>query len=177
LANSAKAVTTRTLADVMKFNESNQRELAIFDQSLFAQAEAKNGYDDDYKKIKEFLRLATQDEGIDKLLKEYKVDAIMMPSQTPAFLIDPVYGDSFPGGFAGAGWLAAIAGYPQVSVPMGDMKGLPINLSFMGGAWDEALLMNLAYHYEKANKAIIKPSFANGAFEHAKFKDAMRPMN
>ena len=177
LANSAKAVTTRTLADVMKFNESNQRELAIFDQSLFAQAEAKNGYDDDYKEIKEFLRLATQDEGIDRLLTEYKVDAIMMPSQTPAFLIDPVYGDSFPGGFAGAGWLAAIAGYPQVSVPMGDMKGLPINLSFMGGAWDEALLMNLAYHYEKANKAIIKPSFANGAFEHAKFKDAMRPMN
>ena len=176
LAKSAKAVTTRTLADVMSFNEGSERELAIFDQSLFVQAEAKSAYDDEYKEIKEFLRVATQDEGIDQLLKEYNVDAIMMPSQTPAFLIDPVYGDSFPGGFAGAGWLAAIAGYPQVSVPMGDMKGLPINLSFMGTAWDEALLLNLAYHYEKANRAIIKPTFVNGAYEHKHFKDAMRPM-
>jgi amidase len=122
------------------------------------------------------LQNATRKEGIDLLLSKYKVDAIIMPSQTAAFLIDPVYGDSFAGGSAGAGWLAAVAGYPHVSVPMGTMKGLPINLSFIGKAWDEALLLNLAHQYEKETKAMVKPSFASGAYETPYFKEAMRPL-
>ena len=176
LANAAPEVSTRDLESVINFNSSNQRELAIFDQSLFLQAQEKANYNEEYDEIRAFLKQATTVDGIDKLLADYQVDALVMPSQTPAFLIDPVYGDSFPGGYAGAGWLAAIAGYPQVSVPMGSMKGLPINLSFMGAKWNEAELLNLAYKYEQASKAIVKPSFASGAFDTEQFQEAMRPL-
>lgn len=176
LAEAAKEVQTRTLADVIAFNKTNEREMVLFDQSLFVDSQASNGYDEAYQETVAFLQNATRKEGIDKLLKEHNIDAIMMPSQTPAFLIDPVYGDSFSGGSAGAGWMAAIAGYPQVSVPMGDMKGLPINLSFMGKAWDEATLLNMAHLFEKESKAIIKPTFAVGAHETNYFKDAMLPL-
>ncbi|MBF7074525.1 amidase [Glaciecola sp. MH2013] len=176
LADAAPQVKHRDLASLIAFNNENEREFAIFDQSLFLQAQEKDGYNEEYQEIRRFLAEATRTNGIDKLLADYEVDALVMPSQTPAFLIDPVYGDSFAGGFAGAGWLAAIAGYPQVSVPMGEMKGLPINLSFIGAKWDEATLLNFAYQYEQKTKAIIKPTFANGAFDHKRFKEAMRPM-
>jgi len=176
LKQAAPAVKARTLADLIEFNKTNVREMVLFDQSLFEQSQATTGYDEEYLETVAFLQNATREEGIDLLLAKYKVDAIIMPSQTPAFLIDPVYGDSFAGGRAGAGWLAAISGYPQVSVPMGNMKGLPINLSFIGKAWDESLLLNLAYHFEKQSKAIIKPSFASGAYETSYFKEAMRPL-
>jgi amidase len=176
LKQSAPAVKTRTLADLIEFNKTNAREMVLFDQSLFEQSQTTTGYDENYLDILTFLQNATRKEGIDLLLAKYNVDAIIMPSQTPAFLIDPVYGDSFAGGNAGAGWLAAISGYPQVSVPMGSMKGLPVNLSFIGKAWDESLLLNLAYHFEKESRAIIKPSFAKSAYETSYFKEAMRPM-
>ncbi|AEP31724.1 amidase [Brumicola nitratireducens] len=176
LENAAPAVKTRSLADLITFNDNSKRELVIFDQSLFVRSQATTGYDDEYQENVAFLQNATRKEGIDLLLSKYKVDAIIMPSQTAAFLIDPVYGDSFAGGSAGAGWLAAVAGYPHVSVPMGTMKGLPINLSFIGKAWDEALLLNLAHQYEKETKAMVKPSFASGAYETPYFKEAMRPL-
>jgi amidase len=176
LKQAAPAVKARTLADLIEFNKTNAREMVLFDQGLFEQSQASKGYDEDYLKTVAFLQNATREEGIDLLLAKHQVDAIIMPSQTPAFLMDPVYGDSFAGGNAGAGWLAAISGYPQVSVPMGSIKGLPINLSFIGKAWDESLLLNLAYHFEKKSKAIIKPSFANGAYQMSYFKEAMRPL-
>jgi amidase len=172
----APAVKARTLADLIEFNKTNKREMVLFDQSLFAQSQATTGYDEDYFNTVAFLQNSTRKQGIDLLLTKYNVDAIMMPSRNPAFLIDPVFGDNFTGGSAGAGWLAAIAGYPHVSVPMGEMKGLPINLSFMGKAWDESLLLNLAYHYEKEINAIIKPGFANGAYDTSYFEEAMRPL-
>jgi amidase len=175
LANSAPAVETRTLEQLIAFNNNTARELSIFGQSLFEDAEKTNGYDDEYQEALAFIRKSTRDEGIDKLLKDNNIDAIMMPSQTPAFLIDPVFGDSFPGGFAGAGWMAAVAGYPQVSVPMGDMNGLPINVSFMGAQWQDAMLLNIAYQYEQASNKIITPEFAPAMRGHSKFKEAMAP--
>jgi amidase len=176
LASTPKSVESRTLEDLIAFNQNNEREFAIFDQSLFLQAQDTNGYDDEYKTALAFLREATRTNGIDKLLKDYEVDAIIMPSQTPAFLIENVYGDSFAGGFAGAGWLAAIAGYPHVSVPMGEMKGLPINLSFIAGQWDDAMLLNLAYQYEQASQLLIEPTFPASAIEHPYFKDKLTPL-
>jgi amidase len=176
LENAAPAVKARTLADLIEFNAASKRELVLFDQSLFDRSQATAGYDEEYQENLAFLQNATKKEGIDLLLSKFKVDAIIMPSQTAAFLIDPVYGDSFSGGSAGAGWLAAVAGYPHVSVPMGTMKGLPINLSFIGKAWAEALLLNLAHQYEKETKAMVKPSFASGAYETPYFKEAMRPL-
>lgn len=176
LENAAPTVKTRSLAELIIFNNGSKRELVVFDQSLFDRSQATTGYNKEYQENVAFLQNATRKEGIDLLLSQYKVDAIIMPSQTAAFLIDPVYGDSFAGGSAGAGWLAAIAGYPHISVPMGTMKGLPINLSFIGKAWDEALLLNLAHQYEKETKAMVKPSFATGAYQTPYFKAAMRPL-
>jgi amidase len=176
LASTPKSVESRTLEDLIAFNQNNEREFAIFDQSLFLQAQDTNGYDEEYKTALAFLRNATRTNGIDKLLKDYDVDAIIMPSQTPAFLIESVYGDSFAGGFAGAGWLAAIAGYPHVSVPMGQMKGLPINLSFIAGQWDDAMLLNIAYQYEQASQQLIEPTFPASAIEHPYFKDKLVPL-
>jgi amidase len=176
LSTTPQSVEYRTLEDLIEFNSNNARELAIFDQSLFLQAQETKGYNEDYKAALSFLRQATRTNGIDKLLQNYGVDAIMMPSQTPAFLIESVYGDSFAGGFAGAGWLAAIAGYPHVSVPMGDMKGLPINLSFIAGQWQDALLLNIAYQYEQVSKQIIAPNFPASAIDHPYFKEKLAPL-
>lgn len=175
LANSAPQVETRTLEQLISFNNNTSREQSIFGQSLFEDAQKTNGYDDEYQEALAFIRKSTREEGIDKLLKDNNIDAIMMPSQTPAFLIDPVFGDSFPGGFAGAGWMAAVAGYPHVSVPMGDMSGLPINVSFMGAQWQDAMLLNIAYQYEQASGKILTPEFAATIREHSKLKDAMAP--
>jgi amidase len=177
LANAAPSVQSKNLAQLIEFNKKTPRELDIFSQSLFEDAEKTEGYNEEYQEALSFIREATRQNGIDKLLKDYEVDAIVMPSQTPAFLIDPVFGDSFGGGFAGAGWMAAIAGYPHVSVPMGGMRGLPINLSFMGAQWDDALLLNLAYQYEQASKKILKPEMVRGSFEHSEFKQAMAPLS
>nr|WP_136250772.1 amidase [Ningiella ruwaisensis] len=177
LSQAAPDVEVRSLEQLIAFNKANERELAIFGQSLFIDAQATQGYNEDYKELLRFLQQSTRKDGIDKLLKEYDVDAVMMPSQTPAFLIDPIYGDSFPGGFAGAGWMAAIAGYPQVSVPMGSMRGLPVNVSFMGTAWDEATLLNIAYQYEQASNKRIEPELASGSFEHSQFKKAMKALD
>jgi len=76
---------------------------------------------------------ATRENGIDKMLAENNLDALVAPSTAPTFLIDHIYGDSYPGG-TGAGWIAAIAGYPHITVPMGGYRGLPTGVSFMGKA-------------------------------------------
>jgi amidase len=175
LANAAPEVAHRSLAELIEFNNGSAREMSIFTQSLFEDAQATEGYNEEYQQALSFVQKATRDDGIDKMLKQYGVDAIIMPSQTPAFLIDPVFGDSFPGGFAGAGWMAAIAGYPHVSVPMGNMRGLPINVSFMGAKWDDALLLNFAYQYEQASNKIVHPEMVQGSIEHSRFKEAMTP--
>src|SRR3546814_14304626 len=76
---------------------------------------------------------------------------------SPAWLIDSVNGDQVPGG--GAGSLAAVAGYPHVTVPMGEVKGLPVGLSFIGPKWSDALILSLGYDYEQAPQKRVEPPF------------------
>ncbi len=166
----------RTLEDLIAFNEQDYRALAMFGQSLFNDAQASKGYDEEYQNLLAFLRDATRKNGIDMLLKNNNVDVLVSPSQTPAFLIDAVYGDSFPGGFAGIGWMAAIAGYPHTTVPMGDMKGLPIGLSFIASAYQDALVLAFAHQYEQASQKIMAPSYAESAYENIQFKRLMSPL-
>ena len=90
--------------------------------------------------------------GIDKLLKDNKVVALVGPTMPPAWKIDAVNGDQSSGG--GAGNLAAVAGYPHLTVPMGLVKGLPVGLSFIGPKWSEQLLLNLGYAYEQARGTV-----------------------
>jgi amidase len=153
-------VGARSLADVMAFNTKNAaRELRYFGQELMEQAQAKGPLTE--KKYVNALaknRQLMRTRGIDATIAKHKVDAIVAPTQPPAWLIDLVDGDA--GGLASFTSPAAVAGYPHVTVPMGFVRGLPVGLSFVGPAWSEATLLKLAYAFEQAAPARKKPAFA-----------------
>jgi amidase len=150
LKSSPAPIGVRTLADLIAFDKAHaQQEMTLFGQEQFEQAEKTKGLDDPaYKKARQASFQAAGPNGIDRLLQEYKVVALVGPTAGPAWKIDAVNGDQFSGG--GAGSLAAVAGYPHLTVPMGLVKGMPVGLSFMGPKWSEARLLSLGYAYEQA---------------------------
>jgi amidase len=159
LKGSPAPIASRTLADLIEFNKDHaQQEMTLFGQEQFEQAEKTKGLDDPaYKKARKDSFEAAGPSGIDRLLKQYDVVALVGPTAGPAWKIDAVNGDQFSGG--GAGSLAAVAGYPHLTVPMGLVRGLPVGLSFMGPKWSEALLLNLGYAYEQARGRFPTPHF------------------
>ena len=158
LATTPASVKTRTLADIIAFNKANPRELALFGQDLFEKAEATKGLaDPEYRKARSDGIAYAGANGIDRLLKLHKLDALIGPTVAAAWPIDAVHGDQYPGG--GGGWLAAIAGYPHLTVPMGQIKGLPVGLSFIGPKWSDARILGLGYVYEKARGPLPPPHF------------------
>jgi amidase len=175
LATTPPTVRTRTLADVIAFNEANAAtEMPLFGQDTFKQAQETKGLDDpEYKKARETsLRLAGA-EGIDKLLKDHKIVALVGPTMPAAWLIDSVHGDQISGG--GAGGLAAVAGYPHLTVPMGEVKGLPVGLSFIGPKWADALILSLGYDYEQASNKRIEPKLLRSIEETPAIERAFTP--
>lgn len=153
LKSSPAPIPSRSLADLIAFDDAHaQQEMALFGQEEFLAAEKTKGLDDPaYKKARRLSFEAAGPNGIDKMLKDNDVVALVGPTAGPAWKIDAVNGDQFSGG--GAGNLAAVAGYPHLTVPMGLVRGLPVGLSFMGPKWSEALLLNLGYSYEQARGA------------------------
>ncbi|MEO9970623.1 MAG: amidase [Hyphomonadaceae bacterium] len=160
LADAAPAVQHRTLKDVIAFNfENADVELELFDQSIMEASEAQPGIDDPaYLEALELIITASGTNGIDKFLADNNVDVLVAPTFGPSWLIDGVYGDNTLGG-AGAGYLAAIAGYPHLTVPMGTVRELPIGLSFMSTAGDDANVLSYGYDYEQASQKIVAPKF------------------
>jgi len=159
LATTPPAVKTRTLADLIAFDTVHaDRELALFGQETFVAAQATKGLNDPaYQAARATsLRIAGRD-GIDALLAADHLDALVSPTMPPAWKIDAANGDQFGG--AGAGGLAAVAGYPHLTVPMGSVMGLPVGVSFIGPAWSEARLLAYGYAYEQAAKAKLTPHF------------------
>lgn len=146
LADAAPAVETRDLEALIAFNEAHADvELALFDQSIFEEAVELGGLDDEaYLTARRALLESSREHGIDALLAEHEVDVLVSPSGPLSPRVDPVNGDVWPG-WAGAGYLAAIAGYPHVSVPMGTVHGIPIGLSFMGAADTDARILAFGY--------------------------------
>jgi amidase len=111
-------------------------------------AQSKDGLDsDEYKQALQAVQSFTRST-IDGLLEAYDVDVLILRSNAPAFSIDLIYGDNYQGGSSS---MAAIAGYPHITVPMGRWKGLPVGLSFLGAAFAEPVLIRAAYAYEKAS--------------------------
>jgi len=159
LKSSPAPIGVRTLADLVAFDKAHERqEMGLFGQEQFEQAEKTKGLSDPaYKKARQVSFTAAGPNGIDKLLKDNKVIALIGPTAGPAWVIDAANGDLFTGG--GAGSLPAVAGYPHLTVPMGLVKGLPVGLSFIGPKWSEQMLLNLGYAYEQAR----------GPFPTAKF--------
>lgn len=159
LASTPSTVKARTLADLIAFNKANaSAELALFGQETFEKAEQTKGLSDpDYIAAKSRSRQLAGPDGIDRMLKEHRLDALVGPTMPPAWKIDAVNGDQISGG--GAGSLAAVAGYPHLTVPMGKVKGLPVGLSFIGPKWSDALILSLGYAYEQARGALPGPRF------------------
>jgi amidase len=159
LQGSPAPIPVRSLADVIAFNKAHtSTELALFDQDTFESAEKTKGLaDPEYLKARLASFRATGPNLIDRLLREHKLDALVGPTMPPAWPIDAVNGDQSSG--SGAGNLAAIAGYPHLTVPMGMVKGLPVGLSFLGPKWSEPRLLSLGYAYEQARGPMPAPRF------------------
>lgn len=149
----------KTLRDLILYNRNNKdRELPFFGQEIFESAQRKGPLTTAaYKKALEKNHLLARTKGIDAVMDKYRLDALVAPTQGPAWLIDLVNGDSGAGGSCTTP--AAVAGYPHITVPMGYIHGLPVGLSFFGRAWSEPTLIRLAFAFEQATKVRRPPRF------------------
>lgn len=151
-----------SLKDIIEFNEKQRdSEMKYFGQDIFLKAEARGPlsdkkYIDALAKCRRLLRT----DGIDLIVTRYKLDALVAPTGSPAWMTDLVDGDHFPGGSAQA---AAVAGYPSITVPAGFVFGLPVGISFFGRAWSEPTLIRIAYGFEQATKVRTPPKFRKTA--------------
>jgi amidase len=159
LAGYAAHAPVKTMADIIAFNEKHAgRELQHFGQEHLIAAQAKPGPQDQaYREALANNRRYAGEEGIDKIMREEKLDALVAPTGGVAWLTDYINGDHYGGSFSSP---AAVAGYPHVTVPAGQVHGLPVGLSFVGGAWSEATLIAMAYAYEQATLRRRAPAFA-----------------
>jgi amidase len=147
----------RDLAGLIEFNKKDPVELRWFDQKLLEQAQEKGGLEAaEYRKALEAMLKAARTEGIDKLMDDHHLDALMAPTGAPAWKTDLVDGDHFTGSSSS---LAAIAGYPSITVPMGAVEGLPVGISFFGRAWSEPVLIEIAFAYEQGTKHRRAPKY------------------
>jgi amidase len=152
------AAPMKSLRDVIDFNEHNRdKEMPYFGQDTFLKAEAKGPLTS-----KEYLaglalnHRLSRSEGVDLVMNKYKLDALVAPTAGPAWLTDLINGDHDSGG---SSTIAAVAGYPSITVPAGFISGLPVGISFFGRAWSEPTLLKIAYGFEQLTKARQKPGF------------------
>ncbi|HEY6953321.1 MAG TPA: amidase family protein, partial [Bacteroidota bacterium] len=158
LARLGPNAPVHTLKEIIEFNERNKKtEMPYFGQDTFIKAEARGPLTSkEYLAALEKCRKLTRKEGIDAAMKKHKLDALLAPTDSPAWLTDLVDGDHFLGGSSTA---AAVAGYPSITVPAGYVFGLPVGVSFFASAWSEPTLIKLAYAFEQATKVRKAPQF------------------
>lgn len=175
LADAAPEIPVRTLEELIAFNEANADvELALFDQSIFEDANSYGGLDDpDYETARNDAQTAAGRDGIDMLMRDHDVTMLVSPSGVIAPRIDPINGDVWPQ-WAGGGYLAAIAGYPHASVPMGAVHGVPVGVSFIGAKDEDAATLSAAYAYEQATNRRVEPQYLKNAEDRPEIRAAMR---
>ena len=159
LAALPESAPARSLADLIAWNERNRdREMPWFGQEIFEMAEKKGPLTSaPYRRARQQCLRLTRTEGFDVLFAKHRLDAIVAPTGSPAWMTDLVNGDHYIGGSSSP---AAVAGYPNITVPAGFVHGLPVGISFMGRAWSEATLIRVAYAFEQATKHRRPPTFA-----------------
>jgi amidase len=158
LATSGTSSPVKNIKDLIDFNKSDSIELRYFDQDLLIQAEQKGDLNSpEYKKALAAMTKATREEGIDKIMNINKLDAIMAPTGSPAWKTDMLLGDHYVGGSSS---LAAISGYPAITVPMGFIDELPVGVTFFSKAWNESVLIEIAYSYEQGTKHRKVPRYS-----------------
>lgn len=175
LADAAPAVTARSLDALIAFNmEHADAELAIFDQSIFEKAAPLGDLTTPaYVAAREAVQRAAGLDGIDRLLKESGADVLVSPSGPVASRVDPVNGDVWPA-WAGAGYLAAIAGYPHLTVPMGTVDAIPVGISFIGAKGADAAVLGYGHAYEQISARRVEPQYLRDAEDLPVIKSAMR---
>jgi len=151
----------RSLADVIAFNARHaDRVMPFFRQEFLEMAQAEAGLDDPtYLEALAACRRIARDEGIDRALREQRLDALIAPTGTPAWVTDPIDGDRLLGLCSSP---AAVAGYPHVTVPAGFVHGLPVGLSLFAGPYQEGRLLAYAHAFEQAADARRPPTFPEG---------------
>ena len=157
LADLAPGAAVKSLEDIIAFNARHAAEnLPFFGQQLLERAQATGGSSDaEYLEALATCRRLGRD-AFDAAFHEHRLDAMVAPTSTPAWPIDLVNGDPLRGSSAKS---AALAGYPLISVPAGEVRGLPIGLTFMGRAWSEPRLIAFAHAFEQATQARRTPRF------------------
>ena len=158
LATYAPASAIKSLEDAIAFNQKNRaKEMSHFGQELFVSAQAKGDLDNqEYKDALANNLKFSREQGIDKVLTENQLDALVAPTGELAWLTDFIHGDSSGNSFTTP---AAVSGYPHITVPAGFVKGLPCGISFVGKAWSEPTLIAMAYAYEQASRRRRPPSY------------------
>jgi len=147
----------KNLEELIAFNKKDSIEMQFYNQRYLEMAQEKEGLDsDDYKKTLRDMLKGHREDGIDKVMNEYMLDAIIAPTGGPAWKTDHTNGDSF---HVGSSSPAARAGYPNITVPMGFVDELPVGISFFGSAWSEPVLLEIAYAYEQGTKHRRAPKF------------------
>jgi len=147
-----------SLKEIIEYNERNVKsEMPYFGQETFLKAEAKGPLTTrEYIAALKTCRQLARKQGIDAVMNRHKLDALVAPTEGPAWVTDLVTGDHFIGG---SSTLAAVAGYPSITVPAGFVFGLPVGMSFFGRAWSEPVLLKLAYAFEQSTRWRRPPRF------------------
>jgi len=160
LASLGPKAPVRSLKEVIEFNERNkEKELPWFGQETLIKAQEKGPLTEQaYLDALEKCRRLSRDEGIDGAMDKHQLDALVAPAGGPAGKTDPIYGDR---GVGGSSSPAAVAGYPNITVPAGQVFGLPVGISFFGRAYSEPTLLKIAFAFEQATKARKPPKFLN----------------
>ena len=158
LARLGPGAPVHSLKEIIEFNERNKKtEMPYFGQETFIKAEARGPLTDkEYIEARDKNLRLSRAEGIDAVMDKFKLDALIAPTESPAWVTDLVTGDHF---LCSSSTAAAVAGYPHITVPAGFVLGLPVGLSFFGRAWSEPVLIKLAYAFEQATKHRRPPRF------------------
>ena len=158
LARLGPGAPVHTLREIIEFNEQHKKtELQYFGQDLFIKAEARGPLTDkEYIDARAKNLRLSRAEGIDAVMDKFKLDALIAPTEGPAWATDLITGDHF---LVSTSTAAAVAGYPHVTVPAGFVFGLPVGLSFFGRAWSESVLIKFAYAFEQATRHRKPPRF------------------
>ena len=157
-ASLGDAAPVKSLAELIAFNERNaDRELKFFGQETLIEAQTKGPLTESrYLEALARCRKWSRQDGIDAVMDEHRLDALVAPTTGPAHAIELLAGD---GGLGGSSSIAAVAGYPSITLPAGMIFGLPVGLSFFGRAWSEGRLIGLAHAFETAAQARRTPRF------------------
>jgi amidase len=147
----------KSIEDLIEFNKKDSVELQYFDQMYLEMAQKKGSLDSrEYQSALETMLKYSRELGVDKIMNDKNLDAIISATGAPAWKTDHINGDTYQFGSSSP---AALSGYPSITVPMGSVSGLPVGISFTGRAWSEPLLIEIAFAYEQGTKHRQIPAF------------------